>query len=112
MNYCYKGIGEVSATFETVDGAFIPVGAPVKLADSGKVAACENGDAFIGVVESCRAGCAAVQLCGGVEVVCSGTEPTVGYVKLMADGAGGVCIGEGREYLVLAVSGGAAEIML
>ena len=112
MNYCYKGIGEISATFETVDGATIPVGAPVKLADYGKVAACENGDEFIGVVESCRAGCAAVQLCGGVQVVYSGTEPEAGYVKLVADGAGGVCVGEGREYLVLAAANGAAEIML
>ena len=112
MNYCYNGIGEISATFGLKDGASIPVGAPVKMTGYGEVAACENGDEFIGFVESCRGGCVAVQLCGCVEAVYSGAEPAAGYVKLVADGAGGICAGEGREYLVMAAANGAAEIML
>jgi len=112
MNYCYNGIGEVTATFGVKDGASLPVGVPVKMTAYGEVAACENGEAFIGVVESCRGGCAAIQLRGCVEAVYSGEAPAAGYVKLVSDGAGGVCTGEGREYLVLSAANGAAEIML
>ena len=60
----------------------------------------------------CRGGCACVQIAGCIELACSGTAPTPGYVKLTADANGGVCSGEGRERLVLDCSDGIVTIML
>ena len=112
MNYSYNGIGEVTATFAVQEAVSLPVGFLVKMSGSGEVGPCLNGDGFVGIVESCRAGCAAVQIGGCVQVYYTGSEPAVGYTKLVANGGGGVCVGEGREYLVLSVHDGMAEIML
>ncbi|MGI6028252.1 MAG: hypothetical protein ACOX81_02430 [Candidatus Heteroscillospira sp.] len=112
MNYSFKGIGELSATFGVKDGAELAAGTPVKLGTDGLVTACAKSEGFVGFVSACRSGCAAVQLRGAAEVSCSGTGIAPGYVKLVADGSGGICSGEGREYLVLAVDNGTAAIML
>ena len=94
MNYSYKGIGEITASFGVKDDAKLAADVPV------------------GIVSACRAGCAAVQLGGIAEVTCSGAAPAPGFVKLVADGNGGLCAGTGREYLVLAAENGNAVIML
>ena len=112
MNYSYRGIGEVTASFGVKDGAQLAAGTPVKLSASGEVTACAAGDAPMGVVCVCRNGCAAVQLRGTAAVACSGAAISPGYVKLAADGNGGVCAGTAREFLVLAVEDGTAVIML
>ena len=112
MNYSYKGIGEITASFGVKDDAKLAAGTPVKLSGAGEVTACASGDVPVGIVSACRAGCAAVQLGGIAEVTCSGAAPAPGFVKLVADGNGGLCAGTGREYLVLAAENGNAVIML
>ena len=112
MKYSFDGIGSVTATFGTASGADIAPGTPVKISAAAEVAACASGEDFVGIVLSCRAGCACVQLAGCVTAACSGTL-TPGYAKLNADANGGITSGTaGRERLVLDVQTGSATIML
>jgi hypothetical protein len=111
MKYSFDGIGSVTATFGTADGADIAPGTPVKISAAAEVTACAASEDFIGIVLSCRAGCACVQLAGCVTVACSGSL-TPGYTKLAADGSAGITTGSGRDRLVLDVQTGSATIML
>ncbi len=103
MNYSYNGIGQYAATFALKEGDEVGFGDVVKISASETVATCADGDVIAGVVLSERGGCTAVQLGGITSANFSGTAPTVGYAKLVANGDGGVKVGGTREYLVISV---------
>ncbi|MBQ6264054.1 MAG: hypothetical protein IJK60_01230 [Clostridia bacterium] len=113
MAYSFEGFNEGVLTFLCDDN--IPSGAPVKMSGSETVEACGSGDCFCGVALTCRNGSAGVAVLGAVTLPYSGTAPSAGYVKLAADGEGGVTASDsGREYLALAVdtAAGAVTIIL
>lgn len=110
----FEGIGEMSATFYAQEG--VKVGQVVKLSGADTVGPCAAGDRFCGVAESVREGCAGVRLGGFVELACEDTGVTVGYVKLAADGSGGVkkaaASAAGQEYLVVRVGSGSVCVKM
>ena len=99
MKVAFDGIGRESATFMVLSGK---VGNVCKMAQNGVVKACSAGDDFIGVMEAYRGGYGSIMLRGFAEVAYTGTAPAVGYVKLVADGNGGVKIGEGMKVRLVA----------
>lgn len=102
MNISMKGYGENTVTFKA-QGLVCPAHT-VKMTDNLTVAPCEAGDTFSGVAVNIRDEYACVQLCGHAELDYTGAAPCVGYCTLVADGKGGVSVGEnGREYLVVSV---------
>ena len=90
----FKGIGQCCATFM---GEALEEGCVVKVSAAGTAAACEAGEAFVGMVLCSEKDVATVQVSGFAEVKCSGSAPAVGYVALVADGKGGVQSGEGGK---------------
>jgi len=100
----FEGIGEVTATFYARED--VKKGQTVKLSGDSQVAPCGPGEGFCGVaVTDCKDGCAGVQVSGFAQVSCGDGGVTVGRVRLVADGSGGVKQGEGAEYLVVADDG-------
>lgn len=103
----FEGIGEVCATFYAADS--VKAGQVVKLSGGSTVAACAAGERFCGVATSAQDGCAGVQIGGLAQVSCADSTVTVGYVRLTANGSGGVKrAGDsdaGQEYLVIADDG-------
>lgn len=94
----FDGIGQVIATFEAGD---VKGGQVVKITGNGQAGACAAGDSFCGVALEGRGGFAGVQVKGFAEVAAA-EAVDLGWVKLEADGAGGVQPSEsGREYLVV-----------
>lgn len=88
MNISYEQIGRLSVTFPAGD---CKKGEVCKINSSGKADACSAGDPFLGVTEAVNGSQAAVQLAGFAELAYSGSStPTPGYLKLSADGSGGV----------------------
>lgn len=109
MKTAFHGLGQQLCTFETAATAD-DLGKVCKMADGG-VAVCGAGDDVCGVLCDVRAGAAAVQLRGYVELPYTGTAPTAGYCALTADGAGGVQCAEGaHEFLVLSVDETASTV--
>ena len=101
MNVSFEGIGYLAVT---LPNASVQVGKVCKVSPAGKVVNCDKGDAFCGVVEATEKYVAAVQIEGFAEVTVTGEIPVCGYVKLSADGEGGVQMDTaGKEYLVVAV---------
>ncbi len=100
MTVSFEGTGQKIVTFEAADG--VTAGMPVKMSENRKVAAAAAGDIFCGVaLDAAEDGFASVVLGGFVTLPYTGTAPSVGYVKLAADGSGGVTVGDkGRDYLV------------
>jgi len=101
MGFSYQGIGEWCASFSCSEAA---EGTVVKMDGSHAVKACSTGDAFIGVVRATgHDGMAcSVQLGGMAQVPFTGEAPTAGYVKLAANGSGGVSVNNaGMSYLVV-----------
>lgn len=97
MSISFEQVGHMSIT---LPAGSCKLGQVCKLDTAGKAAACSDDDAFCGVVESIREGCAGVQIHGFAEIPYSGTVPTPGYVLLSADDAGGVKAGtDGTRYL-------------
>lgn len=110
MRISYEGIGHVSVTFP-VDGC--NMWEVCKFDADGLIVSCYEGDAFVGIVENISPDTAAVQIHGFAEVKYTGTAPEPGYVKLYADGKGGVCMNEaGREYLVIEVDTAASTAII
>ena len=107
MKVSFEEIGCVRASFIADSGE---AGQVCKMAENGKVAPCGDGESFIGVVESLRKGICCVKLHGFEELPYTGQAPAVGYVKLVANGVGGVKAGSGREYLVVSVDETAGKI--
>ncbi len=100
----FEGIGEVTATFYAQEG--VKKGQVVKLSGDSEAAPCAAGEGFCGVAATdCKDGCAGVQVAGFAQVSCADSGVTVGRVKLVSDGSGGVKQGEGAEYLVVADDG-------
>ena len=121
MNVSFKGFGEQILTFETE--AELKAGVPVKVTDSGKVAACSDGEVFAGFTAApSREGLAAVQVGGYVCVKYSGTAPAFNSTLVAADASGGIKAAAaaegktaaGREVLVaeLDSAGGYVGIIL
>ena len=104
MSISFNGFNESTLTFKAASG-FTSSGIPVKMSANSTVAACAEGNSFIGVSKSVDGGLAAVQVSGAVTVGYSGTAPTAGYNTLAADGNGKVLVAStgGREYLVVDV---------
>jgi hypothetical protein len=109
MKVSFEEIGCVRASFAAEGSA---AGQVCKMAQSGKVTPCGDGESFIGVLESVRKGVGCVLLHGFAELPCTGQVPGVGYVKLAANGVGGVKAGSGREYLVVSVDEAAGKIIV
>ncbi len=102
MKVSFEGIGEMVATFPVT--APVEKGCVVKLDEAGAVAPCGSGDEFIGVAVNARQGFAGIQFAGLTQVAYTGAAPGCGWVKLTADGNGGVMADEdGRTYLVVAI---------
>ena len=101
MKVAFEEIGRVGVSFASDSGE---AGQVCKMIGNGKVAPCADGEDFIGVVEGIRKGICGVQIHGFAELAYTGNAPGVGYVKLAANGSGGVKVSEtGRAMLVVSV---------
>ena len=110
MKVSFEGIGETITTFYSGGGC---KDAPVKLTQNGTVAPCANGETFIGVGIFDDTDYSAVRIAGFTTMPYSGTAPALGFVKLVADGNGGVKTGSsGESYLVLETGSGSVGFML
>ena len=110
MKTAFEEIGRLSVTFQADSGE---AGQVCAMAENGKVAPCADGEVFIGVMEGLRKGCTAVQIQGFAEVDYTGTAPGLGYVKLAANGSGGVKVStSGREHLVVCVDENAMKAII
>ena len=107
MKVSFEGIGEGIATFHFDGEGRAAGGTPVKVSGNGTVSPCGEGERFFGVALAGDEDFTAVQMEGFAELSFSGTAPGVGYVKLAADGSGGVKKSEsGGEFLVVEVDTG------
>lgn len=111
----FEGIGQSVATFFAGEG--VKAGTVVKLSGAATVAPCAAGERFCGVANTdAKDGCAGVQVKGFAVVACADETVTAGYATLTADGDGGVkkagTADQGGEYLVVAVDGGSATILM
>lgn len=89
MNISFEGIGQQMVTFAANEGTVKAV--PVKMIENGKVAACADGDAFIGVTANVASdGAANVIMRGFVDLSYTGTAPNLGLISLAGNGSGGV----------------------
>lgn len=110
MKVAFEEIGRVSVSFAADSGQ---AGQVCKMAENGKVAPCEAGECFVGVMEGIRKGICGVQIHGFAEVGFTGGAPGVGFVKLAADGNGGVMVSDsGREHLVVRVDENAMKAIV
>lgn len=101
MNTCYDGIGYLAVT---VPAGTCGAGQVCMMNTAGQADACSSGGRFMGVCDEVRKGLAAVQVGGFAKVKYSGSAPALGFAKLAADGAGGVCVSSsGQEHLVVAL---------
>ena len=104
MKVSFEGIGESVVTFYNSTTSAATAGVPVKMSGNGEVSACTDGNRFFGYALSCDSDFAAVQTAGYIEFGYTGTAPAVGFVKLAANGVGGVKVTEtGGEFLVVDV---------
>ena len=95
----FDGIGQVLATFEAEEG--VKAGQTVEMSGDGTVKLCANGKRPAGV-----------QVRGFVTVKAAGV--TAGWVKLSADGSGGMKVDEsmGVEHLVAEADDTAGTIVV
>ncbi|MEA4896038.1 MAG: hypothetical protein VB064_12375 [Oscillospiraceae bacterium] len=104
MKVSFEGIGESVVTFFNSATGSATAGAPVLISANGEVSACADGDRFFGCALACDTDIAAIQTAGYIELAYSGTNPAVGFVRLAANGSGGVKASEdGGEFLVVNV---------
>ena len=108
----FEGIGEVVATFACGEG--VTAGQVVKVTADGTVGPWSAGEKFCGVALSAEDGYGAIQLGGLVKVPVSGGEVQAGWIKLSADGSGGVKKDDsaGVEHLVVRVETDGAVVRL
>ncbi len=92
----------------------IPVGAPVTMSGNYTVSKSTDAQVFAGVLTDLRGTLGLVQLKGAVTLPYSGTQPTVGYAMVAADGTGGVktVASAGRSVDIVAVEDGKVTIIL
>ena len=112
MSVSFENIGQVIVTCQT-EGA-VADGAMVKMAANDTVMICADGEKFCGqAIHVAEDGMAAVQVKGFAEVDCADSTMAAGWVKVAADGNGGIKAAEnGHEILVMNVMGGKAVICL
>ena len=104
MKVSFEGIGENVVTFYNSKSAAAVAGAPVKMSGNGEVSLCADGDRFFGAALACDADFAAIQTDGYIELSYTGAAPTIGFAKLVSNGAGGVNTAEaGGEFMVVDV---------
>lgn len=107
----FEDIGGVVATFAAQEGMGQQAQV-VKVTANGEVGPCAAGDAFCGAALAGARGTAAVQVRGFVQVSTAGAVG-LGWVKLAADGNGGVKqTADGREYLVVSDDTAAGEAVI
>lgn len=100
MNLSFNGFGENVITFEA-DPALDCAGVAVKVTQEGKAAAAAAGDKICGVAVNVRAGFAAVQLKGYMELASAQKIPC-GYQNVSVDAQGKlVTSDEGTQVLVV-----------
>ena len=117
-NISFEGIGGDIATFWAASG--VKPAEVVKLSADSTVAPCAAGDRFCGVAVNARGDVSAVQFGGFAQLKCSDAAVTPGFVKLTADGNGGVkkastasgSTDQGQEYLVVAAESGTVTVRL
>lgn len=102
MKISFEHIGEVVASFPSQDT--LKIGQVCKITDSGEVGICSENDRFCGTVQAMKDHLVALQVRGFTSVAYS-ESMQVGWVKLSADGLGGVKADNtnGAEYLVVQV---------
>jgi exo-beta-1,3-glucanase (GH17 family) len=100
MTVSFEGIGENVVTFYNAAASAAEAGYPVKMSGSGEVCKAADGEAFVGVARAADADFAAVQTGGYAKAACSGTAPSVGLARLVADGGGGVKLDAGTTVTV------------
>lgn len=104
----FEGIGQVLATFEA--DVSVKAGQVVAVSGDSTVEVCADGKRAAGVAVWVKNGCAAVQVRGFATV--NANDVTAGWVKLSADGSGGMKKDDslGVEYLVAGVDDAAGTI--
>lgn len=108
----FEDIGAVVATFRTKED--VGSGQVVKVTGDGEVGPCGAGERFCGVALTGGGEYAGVQV-GGFVTVKADSTVTTGWVKLAADGSGGVKkadAGDGWEYLVVETNSAALTAVL
>lgn len=107
----FEDIGGVVATFAAQDG-MSRLAQVVKITANGEAGPCTDGDAFCGAALAGAKDTVAVQVKGFVQVKTTGAVG-LGWVKLTADGTGGVKQSDsGREYLVVSDDSNAGEAVI
>ena len=107
----YEGVGQMMATFQC--GETVKMGQVVKVSADSTVAPCAAGERIAGMAVVVRDGFASVQFAGFITVKAGGVS-TTGWVKLSADGSGGMKAdeGAGTPYLVVQTDAQTAVILL
>ena len=100
MKVSFDEVGAQYATFRWVDGE---VGDVCGIFGDSSAAIVTENDPFFGVIRHIRDGYATVQYAGFAEVHYYNDPPTVGWVYLGSDGAGGVISGYGNYTLCVSV---------
>lgn len=75
------------------------LGKVVKASANKTVALCADGDKFMGVLQTLNATLAGVQEDGYIELVYTGSAPTLGWCLLAANATGGVKVGTTGDIL-------------
>lgn len=102
MKVSFEGIGEQVISFNKASG--VSKGSLVKLSANATVAACANGNKFVGVCVNASDSFAEVKTAGYAELAYTGDAPAVGYAALAAAAADKVkADSSGREYLIIKV---------
>lgn len=103
MNTPFKGFETKEITL--LAGEDLEAGQVITLAAPCVATPAEEGNKFCGVCTVVRGDYASAVMHGCAKVSYSGTAPQLGYVRLAADGNGGVTVDStnGREYLVVSV---------
>lgn len=101
MSISYDGFNEKAITLRTASQ--LTKNSFVKISANDTVDACAQGDAFCGVVATADEKFATVITSGTVTVPFTGTAPTLGFCKLVANDTKGVSVDDtdGRTCLVL-----------
>lgn len=111
MNISFNGFGENTVTFEA-DASLTKAGVPVTITAEGKAAPCTNGDKICGVAVNVRAGYAAVQLQGFVQLPAD-SAIDCGFNTVSATADGKVAADDnGREVLVITSDGDTVGFIL
>ena len=98
--FSYEGIGEMVVSVGMTEE--VNSGEVVRMMSSDMVCPCEDGELFCGVALKADKICGSMQLKGFVTVPYSGEGMDVGWMKLAANGMGGVRVdANGKPMLVI-----------